>query len=124
MAAQVVAAAATIELPKGEWLDVIQALVNNVTAASSAQLKQSSLKVLGYICEEIDPEVLESQSNLILTAVIQGMRNSMVKCPLGSAPARPLRLLRARLVAPCSSALPGWASATGIRLQSRQCHCL
>ena len=71
MAAQVVAAAATIELPKGQWLDVIQALTNNVTASSSNELKQSSLKVLGYICEEIDPDVLESQSNLILTAVIQ-----------------------------------------------------
>ena len=74
MAAQVVSAAATIELPQGQWLDVIQALVTNVTSASTPQLKQSSLKVLGYICEEIDPDVLESQSNLILTAVIQGMR--------------------------------------------------
>jgi importin subunit beta-1 len=74
VAAQVVAAAATIELPKGQWLDVIQALTNNVTASSSNELKQSSLKVLGYICEEIDPEVLEAQSNLILTAVVQGMR--------------------------------------------------
>jgi len=45
--------------------------VTNVTTASGPQLKQSSLKVLGYICEEIDPDVLESQSNLILTAVIQ-----------------------------------------------------
>jgi len=69
-----VSAAATIELPQGQWLDVIQALVTNVTSASTPQLKQSSLKVLGYICEEIDPDVLESQSNLILTAVIQGMR--------------------------------------------------
>lgn len=68
------AAAATIELPQGQWLDVIQALTNNVTATSSNELKQSSLKVLGYICEEIDPEVLEAQSNLILTAVVQGMR--------------------------------------------------
>ena len=35
--------------------------------------------------------------------------------PLGSARARLLRLLGARLVAPCSSALPGWAPATGPR---------
>ena len=27
-----------------------------------------------YICEEIEPETLAAQSNLILTAVIQGMR--------------------------------------------------
>ena len=55
-------------------------------------------------------------------------------CPLGSAPARPLRLLRARLVAPCSSALPGWPPATetpatasaarASRLQSRPFCCL
>ena len=74
VAAQVVAATATIELPKGQWLEVIEALVKNVTSTASNELKQSSLKVLGYICEEIDPDVLESQSNLILTAVIQGMR--------------------------------------------------
>ena len=39
----------------------------------------------------------------------------VAKCGrLGSAPARLLRLLRARQAAPCSSALPGWAPATGI----------
>ena len=53
---------------------------------------------------------------------------------LGSAPARPLRLLMARLVALGSSAPPGWASASLIpatasaararRLQSRPFHCL
>ena len=54
------------------------------------------------------------------------------KCPFGSPRARLRRLLRARLVAPCSSALPGWALASGIpatastarasRLQSRRSH--
>ena len=54
--------------------------------------------------------------------------------PLGSAPARLLCLLRARVVAPCSLALPVWAPATGrpatasgaraSRLQSRPFHCL
>ena len=58
-------------LPQPLNPDPNQALVTNVTSASGPQLKQSSLKVLGYICEEIDPDVLESQSNLILTAVIQ-----------------------------------------------------
>ena len=52
--------------------------------------------------------------------------------PLGSGPARPLCVLRARLTAPCSSALPGRGLATGIpatasaarasRLQSRRFH--
>ena len=50
--------------------------------------------------------------------------------PLAVPPARLLCLLRPRLVAPCSSALPGWAPASGIpatasgarasRLQSRR----
>ena len=53
---------------------------------------------------------------------------------LGSSPARPLHLLRARLAAPCSSALPGRGPATGrpaaasgaraSRLQSRRFSCL
>ena len=53
--------------------------------------------------------------------------------PPGSAPARPLRLLRPRLAAPCCAALPGWAPATGAsatasaarvsRRQSRPFHC-
>ena len=74
-AAQVVAAIAVIELPGGvEWPDLIAGLVKNVTDSGNHFLKQSSLEALGFVCEEIDPEVLATQSNLILTAVVQGMR--------------------------------------------------
>lgn len=31
---------------------------------------------LGYICQDLDPEVLVEQSNQILTAIIHGMRSS------------------------------------------------
>jgi len=63
-----------IELPHNQWPELIQSLVNNVTTSGNDFLKQSSLECLGYICEQTDPSVLTSQSNLILTAVIQGMR--------------------------------------------------
>ncbi len=73
-AAQVVAAIAVIELPAGMWPELVAGLVNNVTQTGNDCLKQASLEALGFVCEEIDPAVLESQSNLILTAVVQGMR--------------------------------------------------
>ena len=47
-----------------------------------------------------------------ISSVVQVVTHSPSH-PLGSAPARLLRLLRARRVAPCSSALPGRAPATG-----------
>ena len=52
-AAQVVAAVAVIELPQGQWAELIQGLVNNVTTTQNDFLKQSSLEALGFICEEI-----------------------------------------------------------------------
>jgi len=73
-AAQVVGAVGVIELPQNQWPQLIQGLVNNVTTSGNDFLKQSSLEALGFVCEEIEPEALAQQSNLILTAVIQGMR--------------------------------------------------
>ena len=73
-AAQVVAVIGVIELPQNMWPDLIQGLVNNVTQSNNDFLKQSSLEALGFICEEVDPEVLTTQGHVILTAVVQGMR--------------------------------------------------
>ena len=73
-AAQVVAAIGVLELPQNQWPELIQGLVNNVTTSGNDPLRQSSLEALGYICEEIETAALEPQSNLILTAVVHGMR--------------------------------------------------
>ena len=60
-----------------------------------------------------------TQRGLMALGVIVGRRRSTLKVPplpppfLGSAPARPLRLLRARLAAPGSSALPEGGRPTG-----------
>jgi importin subunit beta-1 len=73
-ATQVCAKIAQIELPRGLWPELIQILLNNMTQSQNDFLKQSTLQTLGYICEEIDPQVIQDKSNQILTAVVQGMR--------------------------------------------------
>lgn len=75
-AAQVVAAIATIELPRNQWPDLMETLVRNVGSGADHQ-KQASLTAIGYICESPDTELKASlvhQSNAILTAVVQGAR--------------------------------------------------
>ncbi|KAG0135305.1 armadillo-type protein [Tuber indicum] len=75
-AAQLIAAIAAIELPQGQWQELMSALVRNVGEGSDS-LKQSSLTTIGYICESEDPDLRESlnqHSNAILTAVVQGAR--------------------------------------------------
>ncbi|KAI1379171.1 ARM repeat-containing protein [Hypoxylon crocopeplum] len=75
-AAQVIASIATIELPRDQWPDLLQVLVQNVSSGAPHQ-KQASLTCIGYICESQDAELrtaLITHSNAILTAVVQGAR--------------------------------------------------
>ncbi|KAJ1675667.1 karyopherin Kap95 [Spiromyces aspiralis] len=74
-AAQTIAAIAAIELPQNQWPDAINTLLTNVNTQNE-HLKKASLQAIGYICESIDPEILASQSNTILTAVVQGANAS------------------------------------------------
>ncbi|GAB1217861.1 hypothetical protein ATERTT37_007104 [Aspergillus terreus] len=75
-AAQFIVSIAAIELPRNEWPELMNILVQNV-ASGSDQLKQASLITIGFICESQDAELRESlaaHSNAILTAVVQGAR--------------------------------------------------
>eukprot|EP00301_Raphidiophrys_heterophryoidea_P005352 c12256_g1_i1.p1 GENE.c12256_g1_i1~~c12256_g1_i1.p1 ORF type:complete len:866 (-),score=247.12 c12256_g1_i1:326-2923(-) len=72
-AAQVTSTIALIDLPTQQWPELIPGLLQSVSTPNNL-LKISSLEAIGYICEDIDPDVLGDQSNQILTAVIQGMR--------------------------------------------------
>lgn len=75
-AAQVISSIAGIELPRGQWTDLMNVLVSNVSEGQPHQ-KQASLTTIGFICESQDPELraaLVSHSNAILTAVVQGAR--------------------------------------------------
>lgn len=53
-------------------IDVLMASVTN--PASSDMLREASLEALGYICQDLPPEVMESKANQILTAIVHGMR--------------------------------------------------
>ncbi|KER30117.1 hypothetical protein T265_13230, partial [Opisthorchis viverrini] len=74
-AAQCVAYIACAELPAMQWPDLMNHLVENVvTARSSEACKHATLETIGYICQDIDPNILVSQSNAILTAIVCGMK--------------------------------------------------
>ncbi|XP_043288771.1 importin subunit beta-1 isoform X2 [Venturia canescens] len=82
-AAQCVAYVAVAELPVGEWTELIPLLVNNVTDTESTEMmREATLETIGYICQEIESEVLVSQSNHILTAIIHGMKSSNTSIPV------------------------------------------
>eukprot|EP00878_Enallax_costatus_P011619 GHUV01012128.1.p1 GENE.GHUV01012128.1~~GHUV01012128.1.p1 ORF type:complete len:603 (+),score=213.52 GHUV01012128.1:279-2087(+) len=79
IAALVVAKVAAIDLPRGEWPQLISTLLANMSASPPQHgVRQATLEALGYVCEEmavLDDEVLApDQVNMILTAVVAGMR--------------------------------------------------
>ncbi|XP_076167592.1 importin subunit beta Fs(2)Ket isoform X2 [Ptiloglossa arizonensis] len=77
-AAQCVAYVAVAELPVGQWSDIIQLLVNNVANPNNTEIMQeATLETIGYICQEIESDILIPQSNRILTAIIHGMNTSI-----------------------------------------------
>ncbi|CAF0735123.1 unnamed protein product [Adineta steineri] len=74
-AAQCVGYIACAELPRGQWRDLIERLVANVTTVGRPDnVREASLEALGYICQDIESNVLVPQSNVILTALVYGMR--------------------------------------------------
>lgn len=74
-AAQCVAYIAVTELPQRQWPELIARLVANVCQENSTEMqKEATLEAIGYICQEIDSDVLLTQSNDILTAIVYGMR--------------------------------------------------
>ncbi|KAG5675743.1 hypothetical protein PVAND_005621 [Polypedilum vanderplanki] len=76
-AAQCVAYVAVTELPHGQWPDLIQMLVGNVINERSTEMeREATLETIGYICQDINSDILEPQSNAILTAIIHGMRKN------------------------------------------------
>lgn len=78
-AALVVAKVAAIEIPKGQWPELISSLLSNMNVQPpNPGLRTSTMEALGYVCEELgnlDDDYLEqAEVNSILTAVAQGMR--------------------------------------------------
>lgn len=74
-AAQCVAYIAVTELPYQLWNDLIRLLTQNVINPTSTEMmKEATLEAIGYICQDIQPEMLQVQANDILTAIVHGMR--------------------------------------------------
>lgn len=68
---------AVAELPANQWNYLITNLVNKVVQEGSTEVhREAALEAIGYICQDISSEVLEHQSNHILTAIIHGMRKT------------------------------------------------
>lgn len=72
--AQCVAYIASIELPKGLWPNLIQQLTDNATLQSVPSVKVANLEAIGYICQEVNPQLLVSESNKILTALVNNIK--------------------------------------------------
>lgn len=73
-ASQCIAYIATIELPHNLWPSLIRTLTENATRReNNEQVKVANLETIGYICQEVHPELLISESNQILTAIINNM---------------------------------------------------
>ncbi|KAL4253746.1 importin beta family protein [Abortiporus biennis] len=73
VAAQVVAAIAAVELPNGQWTELIEGLLGFMNQENT-NLRVATLQAIGFICETIKPDILAMRSNEILTAVIHGAR--------------------------------------------------
>ncbi|XP_035661965.1 importin subunit beta-1-like isoform X2 [Branchiostoma floridae] len=83
-AAQCVAGIACAELPHNQWPGIIAHLAGNVTAmpARTEAVKEATLEAIGYICQDMDPQHLQSEANRILTAIVQGMRKEEQSIPV------------------------------------------
>jgi len=86
-AAQVLAKIGSIEIPAGEWANLVPLLLKYVTD-QDARARQIALITLGYLCEELvilqeeGTSISEEISNNVLTAVVQGMRDAEVTTKL------------------------------------------
>lgn len=77
-AAQLIAAIADIELPRGDWPELMSIMVENTKESQPVNVKRASLLTIGYICESADPTNpgVVSQANGILIAIVQCARSS------------------------------------------------
>lgn len=79
VAAQLTNAIALIELPRGEWKDIIDVLCNKSLNQSNEGLFESSLMTIGFICQEIDPVEIAEHSDNLLTVIIKGVSDANPK---------------------------------------------
>ena len=59
-AGSAIAAIASIEVPRKEWLELIPNLAAN-SAHDSIDIRHAALETLGFICEELEPSDLTTE---------------------------------------------------------------
>ncbi|KAJ7945077.1 importin subunit beta-1-like [Quillaja saponaria] len=75
-ASQVIAKVAGIELPHKQWPELVGSLLSSIHQLPP-HTRQATLETLGYICEEVSPDVVDQDHvNKMLTAVVQGIISS------------------------------------------------
>mmetsp|Transcript_13724 Transcript_13724/g.54304 ORF Transcript_13724/g.54304 Transcript_13724/m.54304 type:complete len:857 (+) Transcript_13724:123-2693(+) len=74
-AAQIIAQLACIELPLGMWSNIIELLLNNVKTGDQ-HTKVATLECLGILCQQINPQFLESKSTIILNTIVSSFQAS------------------------------------------------
>ena len=70
VAAQVVSAIAAVELPHGQWMDVVGILLGFVSDAANVNLRVATLQAIGFICEAL-------QSVRTLSSFFPSVRSDM-----------------------------------------------
>lgn len=63
VAAQVVSAIAAVELPVGQWPDLIEILLGFINTSDDTNLKIATLQAIGYICETIVCTILRHSTS-------------------------------------------------------------
>lgn len=82
--ANILAAIASIEIPRKEWDDLIPNLCTNSTSAD-LNIKLASLTTLGYICEELSTDDL---NNGLKNNIILALTNNISASPEEAQPTR------------------------------------
>lgn len=74
-AAQIIAAFGGVDIPRGQWPNLVPTLLQlSVTVGLPIHVKKSSLEAIGYLCDELPADMVDTQmTNQMLNAIIEGM---------------------------------------------------
>ena len=76
--ASLIATISSIEVPRGEWQDLIPKLCEGAQNTENSEfIRMSALQTLGYICEELSPADLTPEiKNLVMLALTHNISSS------------------------------------------------
>jgi len=70
-----VAAIASLEIPQGQWLNIIEVLAQQIQH-DSRNIRLASLQTLGFICEELETDeekIEETTKDIIISGLLNGV---------------------------------------------------